>query len=92
MSVTEDRLAEQARYLAAQFNFNTMKPKDQSQLEEAKELYRTIFYDKTFVVDKAKNMQLYFDNNLFIKVTSCNKCAKRVYEKLLEFSKWVLDE
>lgn len=91
MSLTEMRLAEEAKELVSQFNFTNRKPKKQEQLQQAKDLYKRIFYDKKFKRDKSRDLNLVFDNNIFAKITSCTKCAKTAYEALRMFSNWVLE-
>lgn len=91
MSILERKLAEEAKVLVSQFNFESRKPRKASQLEEAKQLYKRIFFDKNFKRDKSKNMKMVFNNNIFIKITSCTKCAKTAYNALSNFADWVLD-
>lgn len=91
MAAQEEKLAEEAKRLVSSFNFSTRKPSKKKELQEAKDLYRKIFYEKDFTQDKSKSMSLDFNNDIFSKVTSCSRCAKSVYEQLKKFSDWVLE-
>ena len=88
---TENQLAEAARNLVLQFDFGSRKPRLDSQLKEAQVLYREIFYVKTFAKVKSNSFRFGFDQDAYAKVTTCTKCAKRIYLRLQAFANVVLD-
>jgi len=88
---TEEKLAEEARNLVSQFDFGTRLPRLDTQLREAQLLYREIFYVKTFSKVKSKTFQFGFDQDAYGKVTTCTRCAKRIYLRLQAFAEAVLD-
>lgn len=91
MNKNEKELAEAARELVLQFNFETRTAIKKPQVKEAQTLYRAIFYEKAFLKNKSRTFQFHFFIKKYQKMTVCKRCAKSIYEQLKEFSDIVLE-